>query len=85
MCAALAMNLLPMFLGGGSGGISGILGNVTSSFGGLISGVGNTLTGMGGGNNIPVVKKSNKTIYFVIGGISIVMVLGIVVIIAKKK
>ena len=57
--AALAMNLLPMFLGGGGGGISGILGNVTSSFGGLISGVGNTLSGMGGGNNQPVVKKSN--------------------------
>ena len=48
MCAALAMNLLPMFLGGGAGGLSGILGNVTGAFGGLITGVGNTLTGMGG-------------------------------------
>ena len=84
MCAALAMNLIPMFLGGGSGGISGILGNVTSSFGGLISGVGNTLTGMGGTTQ-PVLKKSNKKIYYVIGTISIVMVLGIVIIIAKKK
>jgi hypothetical protein len=78
------MNLIPMFLGGGGGGLSGILGNVTGAFGGLISGIGNTLSGMGG-NNQPVVKKSNKTIYFVIGGISIVMVLGIVIIIAKKK
>jgi len=84
MCAALAMNLIPMFLGGGGGGLSGILGNVTGAFGGLISGIGNTLSGMGG-NNQPVVKKSNKTIYFVIGGISIVMVLGIVIIIVKKK
>jgi len=84
MCAALAMNLLPMFLGTGGGGLSGILGNVTGAFGNLISGVGNTLTGMGG-NAQPVLKKSNKTIYYVIGGISIVMVLGIVVIIAKKK
>jgi hypothetical protein len=82
--AALAMNLLPMFLGSGSGGISGILGNVTSSFGNLISGVGNTLTGMGGDNK-PVLKKSNKTIYYVIGGISTVMVLGLVIVIAKKK
>ena len=85
MCAAIAMNLIPMFLGGGGGGISGILGNVTSSFGGLISGVGNTLSGMGGGNTQPVLQKSNKKIYYVIGTISIVMVLGIVVIIAKKK
>jgi len=82
--AALAMNLIPMFLGGGGGGLSGILGNVTSSFGGLISGVGNTLTGMGGDNK-PVLKKSNKTIYYVIGGISTVMVLGLVIVIAKKK
>jgi hypothetical protein len=82
--AALALNLLPAFLNGGGGGLSGILGNVTGAFGGLISGVGNTLSGMSG-NNQPVLKKSNKTIYYVIGGISIVMVLGIVVIIAKKK
>jgi len=82
--AALAMNLIPMFLGGGGGGISGILGNVTGAFGGLISGVGNTLSGMGG-NNKPVIQKSNKKIYYVIGGISIVMVLGIVIVIAKKK
>jgi hypothetical protein len=79
------MNLLPMFLGGGGGGISGILGNVTGAFGGLISGIGNTLTGMGGGNNQPVIKKSNKKIYFVIGITSVVMVLGIIIIIAKKK
>jgi hypothetical protein len=82
--AALALNLLPAFLNGGSGGLSGILGNVTSSFGGLISGVGNTLSGMSG-NNQPVLKKSNKTIYYVIGGISTVMVLGLVIVIAKKK
>ena len=84
MCAALAMNLIPMFLGGGGGGISGILGNVTSSFGGLISGVGNTLSGMGGVNTQPVIQKSNKKIYYVIGGMSVVLVLGIVII-AKKK
>jgi hypothetical protein len=84
MCAALAMNLLPMFLGGGGGGLSGILGNVTGAFGGLISGIGNTLTGMGG-NNQPVIKKSNKKIYYIIGITSVVMVLGIVIIIAKKK
>ena len=84
MCAALAMNLLPMFLGGGGGGLSGILGNVTGAFGGLISGIGNTLTGMGGTNQ-PVIKKSNKKIYYVIGGMSVAMVLGIVIIIAKKK
>jgi hypothetical protein len=82
--AALAMNLLPMFLGSGGGGISGILGNVTGAFGNIISGVGNTLTGMSG-NNQPVLKKSNNKIYYVIGGISIVMVLGIVIVIAKKK
>ena len=84
MCAAIAMNLIPMFLGGGGGGISGILGNVTSSFGGLISGVGNTLSGMGGGNTQPVLQKSNKKIYFVIGITSVVMVLGIVIIVKKK-
>ena len=84
--AAIAMNLLPMFLGGGGGGgLSGILGNVTGAFGGLISGIGNTLTGMGGGNTQPVIQKSNKKIYFVIGITSVVMVLGIVIIIAKKK
>ena len=82
--AAIAMNLIPMFLGGGAGGLSGILGNVTGAVGGLISGVGNTLTGMGGPTQ-PVIQKSNKKIYYVIGTISIVMVLGIVVIIAKKK
>jgi len=83
--AAIAMNLLPMFIGGGGGGISGILGNVTGAFGGLISGIGNTLTGMGGTTQ-PVIQKSNKKkIYFVIGITSVVMVLGIVIIIAKKK
>jgi len=81
--AALAMNLLPMFLGTGGGGISGILGNVTGAFGGLLSGVGNTLTGMGGPTQ-PVIQKSNKKIYFVIGITSVVVVLGIVII-AKKK
>jgi len=82
--AALAMNLIPMFLGGGGGGISGILGNVTGAFGGLISCVGNTLSGMGGTNK-PVIQKSNKKIYFVIGITSVVLVLGIVIVIAKKK
>ena len=82
--AALALNLLPAFLNGGGGGLSGILGNVTSSFGGLISGVGNTLSGMGGGNTQPVLQKSNKKIYFVIGITSVVMVLGIVIIVKKK-
>ena len=81
--AAIAMNLLPMFLGGGGGGLSGILGNVTGAFGGLISGIGNTLTGMGG-NTKPVTPKSNKKIYFVIGITSVVMVLGIVIIVKKK-
>ena len=64
MCAALAMNLLPMFLGGGGGGITGVLGNVTGAFGGLISGIGNTISGvgsgMGGGNAPPVTPKSIK-------------------------
>ena len=89
MCAALAMNLLPMFLGGGGGGITGVLGNVTGAFGNLISGVGNTISGVGGNANSgyaqPVAPKSNKTIYYVIGGMSVVMVLGIVIVIAKKK
>ena len=84
MCAALAMNLLPMFLGGGGGGITGILGNVTGAFGGLISGIGNTISGVGG-NTQPVTPKSNKKIYYVIGGISVVIVIGLFVIIAKKK
>ena len=82
--AALALNLLPAFLNGGGGGLSGILGGITGTFGNLISGVGNTLTGMSG-NHQPVLKKSNKTIYYVIGGISTVMVLGLVIVIAKKK
>jgi hypothetical protein len=86
--AALAMNLIPMFLGGGGGGISGVLGNVTGSFGGLISGIGNAITGvgsgMGGGNAPPVLQKSNKKIYYVIGITSVVMVLGIIVIVKKK-
>jgi len=86
--AALAMNLIPMFLGGGGGGISGVLGNVTGAFGGLISGIGNTITGvgsgMGGGNAPPVIQKSNKKIYFVIGITSVVVVLGIVIIANKK-
>jgi len=87
--AALALNLLPAFLNGGGGGLSGVLGNVTGAFGGLISGIGNTITGvgsgMGGGNTQPITPKSNKTIYYIIGSMSIVTVLGIVIIIAKKK
>ena len=47
--AALALNLLPAFLNGGGGGLSGVLGNVTGAFGGLISGIGNTITGVGSG------------------------------------
>ena len=86
--AALALNLLPAFLNGGGGGLSGVLGNVTGAFGGLISGIGNTITGvgsgMGGGNTKPVTQKSNKTIYYVIGGISVVMVIGIIIIVKKK-
>ena len=81
--AALALNLLPAFLNGGGGGLSGILGNVTSSFGGLISGIGNTITGVGG-NTPQVIKKSNKKIYYIIGITSVVMVLGIVIIANKK-
>ena len=81
--AALALNLLPAFLNGGGGGLSGILGHVTGAFGGLISGIGNTISGVGGISK-PVTQKSNKTIYFVIGITSVVMVLGIVII-AKKK
>ena len=81
--AAIAMTLLPAFLNGGGGGLSGILGNVTGAFGGLISGIGNTLSGMGGTNQ-PVIKKSNKKIYFVIGITSVVMVLGIIIIVKKK-
>ena len=87
--AALALNLLPAFLNGGGGGLSGILGGITGTVGNLISGVGNTISGVGGNANSgyapPVAPKSNKKIYYVIGTISIVMVLGIVVIIAKKK
>jgi hypothetical protein len=86
--AALALNLLPAFLNGGGGGLSGILGNVTGSFGGLISGIGNTITGVGsgigGGNTKPVTQKSNKTIYYIIGSMSIVMVIGIIIIVKKK-
>jgi hypothetical protein len=78
------MNLLPMFLGGGGGGISGVLGNVTGVFGGLLSGVGNTISGMGGGNTKPITPKSNKKIFYVIGITSVVMVLGIVIIANKK-
>ena len=82
--AALALNLLPAFLNGGGGGLSGILGNVTGAFGGLISGIGNTISGVGGISK-PVTQKSNKTIYYIIGSVSVVMVIGIVIIIAKKK
>ena len=82
--ASMALNLLPMFLGGGGGGISGILGGITGTVGNLISGVGNTISGVGG-NAPPVTPKSNKTIYYVIGSVSVVMVLGLVIIIVKKK
>jgi len=86
--AALALNLLPAFLNGGGGGLSGVLGNITGSFGGLISGIGNTITGVGsgigGGNTQPITPKSNKKIYYIIGITSVVMVLGIVIIVKKK-
>jgi len=82
--AALALNLLPAFLNGGGGGLSGVLGNVTGVFGGLLSGVGNTISGIGGGNTQPITPKSNKKIYYIIGITSVVMVLGIVIIVKKK-
>ena len=87
--AALALNLLPAFLNGGGGGLSGILGNVTGAFGNLISGVGNTISQVGGNTNMgytqPAAPKSNKTMYYVIGGLSIVIVLGTVIIVVKKR
>ena len=85
--ASLALNLLPMFLNGGGGGLSGILGNVTGTFGNLISGVGNTISGIGGNTNMTYnpTPKSNKTMYYVIGGLSFVMILGTIVIIVVKK
>jgi F0F1-type ATP synthase membrane subunit c/vacuolar-type H+-ATPase subunit K len=87
--AALAMNLLPMFLGNGGGGISDILGNVTGAFGGLISGVGNTISSVGGNTNMSYTQsaapKSNKTMFIVIGSLSVVMILGTVLIVVKKK
>ena len=87
--ASLALNLLPAFLNGGGGGISGILGNVTGAFGNLISGVGNTISGIGGNTNMgyaqPAAPKSNKKMYYVIGGLSIVMVLGTVMIVVRKR
>jgi hypothetical protein len=87
--ASLALNLLPAFLNGGGGGISGILGNVTGAFGNLISGVGNTISGIGGNTNMgyaqPAAPKSNKKMYYVIGGLSIVIVLGTVLIVVKKR
>ena len=87
--AALALNLLPAFLNGGGGGLSGILGNVTGTFGNLISGVGNTISSVGGSTNMgyaqPAAPKSNKTMYYVIGGLSIVMVLGTVMIVVRKR
>ena len=89
MCAALAMNLLPGLLGGGGGGLSGILGGITNTFGGLISGVGNTISQVGGSTNMdyaqPAAPKSNKKMYYVIGGLSIVIVLGTVMIVVKKR
>ena len=87
--ASLAMSLVPAFLGSGGGGNSGILGNITGAFGNLISGVGNTISQVGGNTNMgytqPAAPKSNKKMYYVIGGLSIVIVLGTVLIVAKKK
>ena len=87
--ANLAMNLLPMFLGNGGGGISGILGGITNTVGGLISGVGSTISQVGGNTNMgyaqPAAPKSNKTMYYVIGGLSIIVVLGTVIIVVKKR
>jgi hypothetical protein len=86
--AALAMNLLPMFLGNGGGGISGVLGGITNSFGNIISGVGNSISQVGGNANMgyaqPVAPKSNKKMYFMIGSLSFVIILGAIVIIKKK-
>ena len=84
--ANLAKNLAPMFLGGGSGGINGILGNITGVFGNLISGVGNTISSLGGNpnnnqSNQVMQKTSNKKMYYMIGAVSFVIVLGTVVII----
>ena len=87
--ASLAMSLVPAFLGSGGGGNSGILGNITGAFGNLISGVGNTISGIGGSTNMgyaqPAAPKSNKKMYYVIGGLSIVMVLGTVMIVVRKR
>ena len=87
--ANLAMNLLPMFLGNGGGGIGGVLGGITSTFGNVISGVGNTISGVGGnasnGYAQPAVQKSNKTMFYVIGGLSFVIVLGTAMIVVKNK
>jgi len=89
MCAALAISLAPMFLGGGGSGINGILGNITGVFGNLISGVGNTISTLGGNpinqSNPVMPKTSNRKMYYMIGDVSFVVVLGTVVIIAKKK
>ena len=89
MCAAIAMNLLPMFLGGGGGGITGILGGITGTFGNLISGVGNTISSVGGNTNMSYTQsaapKSNKTMFIVIGSLSVVVILGTVLIVVKKK
>ena len=58
--ASLALNLLPMFLNGGGGGLSGILGNVTGTFGNLISGVGNTISQVGGNSNMTIILLQNR-------------------------
>ena len=87
--ASLAMSLVPALLGSGGGGISGILGGITGTFGNLISGVGNTISGIGGNVNMgyaqPAAPKSNKTMYYVVGGLSIVIVLGTVMIVVRKR
>ena len=86
--ASLAMSLIPAFLGSGGGGNSGILGNITGAFGNLISGVGNTISGIGGNTNMGYAQpapKSNKTMYYVIGGLSIIVVLGTVMIVVRKR
>jgi len=78
-----------IFLGNGGGGLSGILGNVTGAFGGLISGVGNTISSVGGNTNMGYTQsaapKSNKTMFIVIGSLSVVVILGTVLIVVKKK
>jgi hypothetical protein len=85
--ASLAMSLIPAFLGSGGGGNSGLLGNITGVFGNLISGVGNTISGIGGNTNMGYnpTPKSNRKMYLMVGGLSVVMILGTVIIVVKKR